>query len=62
MDVYFTLQEYPDNKLVMDDITTLVSLQSNIYIHCVNLGYSNNYYITCNIILIHVFIGILKKL
>ena len=25
-DVYFTLQEYPDNKLVIDDITTLVSL------------------------------------
>ena len=25
-DIYFTLQEYPDNKLVVDDITTLISL------------------------------------
>lgn len=25
-DVYFLLEEYPDNKLVIDDITTLVSL------------------------------------
>lgn len=26
IDLYFSLNEYPDNKLVVDDITTLVSL------------------------------------